>query len=166
MPDVQWNTDELKAFARSLNHDKDGRALKKRMQSQFDSITEDLRDKLRQGVKELPGLGSYPAEAAESMKFTTKLVGGAKARVTIVGQGKTAKGKWREFGKFLDTGVLYHPAWGHWRSLPPPDYLRQDVPQGPQMVERVVSQSTGPIQDEIRYVLTDYLDQLTNIRKA
>ena len=58
--DVRWNTDELKAFARSLNHDKDGRALKKQMQSQFDSITEDLRDKLRQGVKQIPRPGQLP----------------------------------------------------------------------------------------------------------
>ena len=100
------------------------------------------------------------------MKFTTKLVGGRNARVTIVGEGKTAKGKWREFGRFLDKGVLFHPAWGHWRSQPPPDYLRQDVPQGPQMVERVISQGTGPMQDEIRAVLTEYLDRLTDIRKA
>lgn len=166
MAEIEWNPEQLRAFARSLNHDKDGRLLKKRMQAQFDSITEDLRDRLRQGVSEIPGIGTYPRDAAETMKFTTKLVGGKNARVTIVGEGKTAKGKWREFGKFLEDGVLFHPMWGLWYNLKHPGPSRQEVPQGPQMIARVVSQGTGPLQDEIRAVLTQYLDQLTDIRKA
>lgn len=166
MAEVEWNTAELQAFARSLNHDKDGRALKKQMQMQFDSITETLRDRLRHGVSTLPGVGSYPSDLAESVDFKTKLVGGKKARVSIVGEGRTAKGKWREIGKLLDDGFLFHPAWGHWRSLPPPSYLRQDVPAGPRMVTDALDQSEPVIADEIRAVLTDYLDQLTDIRKA
>lgn len=163
---VQWNTDELKAFARSLNHDKDGRALKARMQAQFDSITKDLRDRLYHGVSTLPGAGSYPTELAETLQFKTKLIGGKNARVTVVAEGKTAKGRWREVGKLLDLGYLFHPAWGHWRSVPPPGYLRQDMSAGPQMVTDVLSDSEPGIRDDIRTVLTEYLDQLTDIRKA
>lgn len=166
MAEVKWNTDELKAFARSLNHDKDWRALKKQMQAQFDSITEDLRDRLRQGTSQIQGAGSYPAEAAESMKFTTKLIGGRNARVSIVGEGKTGKGKWREFGAFLERGVLFHPAWGRWLSKPPPSSLMQQMPGGPQMVTDVLSKSEPNIRDEIRTVLNDYLDKLTEVRKA
>lgn len=164
--EVRWNTDELKAFAKSLNHDKDGRALKKRMQSQFDSITEDLRDRLREDVRDLPHLGEYPQELGESLKFSTKLVGGKNARVSLVGEGKTAKGKWREIGKLLDSGVLFHPAWGHWRGSPPPTYLRENVPEGPPLVDRVLSEATPGMKDQIRSVLNDYLDKLTDIRKA
>jgi hypothetical protein len=164
--EVEWNTDELKAFARSLNHDKDGRALKKQMQSQFDSITEDLRDRLREDVRHLPHLGEYPQELGESLKFTTKLIGGKNARVSLVGEGKTAKGSWREIGKLLDNGVLFHPAWGHWRSNPPPAYLREAVPEGPPLVDRVLSEATPAMRDQIRSVLNDYLDKLTEIRSA
>lgn len=166
MPEVEWNVEELRAFAKSLNHDKDGRLLKKQMQSQFDSITEDLRDRLREGVKSLPRLGDYPQEAGESMKFTTKLIGGKNARVSIVGEGKTAKGKWREFGALLDKGYLFHPAFGRWLGKPPPASLRMEVPSGPQMVTNVLEAGTQPMQDEIRAVLTEYLEKLTEIRKA
>jgi hypothetical protein len=162
--DVEWGTEQLKLFARSLNHDKDGRALKKRMQSQFDSITESLRDRLHHGLSTLPGVGQYPAELAETVKFTTKLIGGKNARVTIVGEGKTSQGKWREVAKLLDDGYLFHPAWGHWRGMP--TYLRQQVPAGPRMVTDALSDSEPVIRDEIRSVLTDYLDRLTDIRKA
>lgn len=161
-----WNTEQLKLFAKSLNSDKDGRALKLQMQSQFDSITETLRDRLRHGLSTLPGAGQYPAEAAESVTFKTKIIGGKYARVSIVGEGKTAQGKWREMGKLLDDGVLYHPAWGHWRGSPPPSYLRQDVSSGPEMVTDVLGKSTPKIADDIRSVLNDYLDRLGDIRKA
>lgn len=166
MADVEWNTEELKAFARSLNHDKDGRLLKKQMQSQMDSITEDLRDRLYRGVSTLPGVGIYASDLAETVKFTTKLIGGRNARVQVVGEGRTSKGKWREVGKLLDDGYLYHPAWGHWRTNPPPAYLRQQVPSGPLMVTNVLSDSEPNIRDDIRSVLSDYLDKLTDIRKA
>lgn len=166
MAEVEWNTDELKAFAKSLNHDKDGRALKRQMQSQFDSITENLRDRLYQGVSTLPGVGTYPSDLAETVKFKTKLVGGKNARVSIVGEGRTANGHWRQIGKLLDDGYLFHPAWGHWRGTPPPTYLRQAVPEGPRMVTDALDRSVPVIRDEIRSVLTDYLDRLTNIRKA
>lgn len=164
--EVVWKTEQLQFFAKTLNHDRDGRALKKQMEAQFDSITETLRDKLRQGVAELPGAGPYPAEAAESMVFKTKLIGGKNARVSVVGEGKTRKGKWREFGKLLDHGFLYHPAWGHWRSVPPPNYLRQEMPAGPLMVDNVLEKSTPRMADDIRSVLSDYLDKLTDIRKG
>lgn len=164
--EVQWKTDELKAFAKSLGSDKDGRALKLQLQNQFDSITESMRDRLRHGLSTLHGAGEYPTEAAESVTFKTKLIGGKNARVSIVGEGRTPKGKWREVGKLLDDGVLYHPAWGYWRGSPPPSYLRQDVPAGPEMVTDVLSQSEPRIADDIRSVLNDYLDRLTDIRKA
>lgn len=163
--EIRWDTTELKAFARSINHDKDGRALKKQMQNQFDSITESLRDRLREDVAKLPRLGSYPEVLAESLTFTTKLIGGANARVSLVGEGKTAKGKWREVGKLLDNGFLYHPAWGHWRSNPPPSYLREEVPAGPKVVADVLTESTPAMKDQIRSVLNDYLDKLTDIRR-
>lgn len=163
---IEWNTDELKLFAKSLNHDKDGRQLKLRMQSQFDSITETFRDRLRQGVSELDGAGSYPEELADSVTFKTKLIGGKKARVSIVGEGRTREGKWREVGKLLDNGFLYHPAWGYWRDSPPPAYLRQEVPSGPRMVDDVLDRSEPVLRDEIRAVLTDYLDKLTDIRQG
>lgn len=166
MAEIEWNTDELKAFAASLRHDKAGRQLKKEMEQQFDSITKDLRDRLRHGVSVLPGLGEYPRDAAETMRFTTKLIGGKNARVSIVGEGKTPRGRWREFGTFLDRGYLYHPAWGYWRQKPPPDYLRQETPQGPRMVTNVLSDSSPVLRDEIRAVLNDYLERLTDIRKA
>jgi hypothetical protein len=164
--EIRWNTDELKAFARSLNHDKDGRALKKQLQSQLDSVSEDIRDRLRENVRTLPHLGDYPQELAESLQFSTKLIGGKNARVSVVGEGKTSRGKWREVGKLLDNGVLFHPAWGHWRGNPPPQYLREDVPEGPPLVDRLLSEATPRMQDEIRSVLNDYLDKLTDIRKA
>ena len=166
MAEVEWNADQLKLFARSLNSDKDGRGLKRQMEAQFDSITETLRDRLRQGLADLPGAGSYPAEAAESVTFKTKLIGGKNARASVVGEGRTPAGKWREVGKLLDNGVLFHPAWGHWRSAPPPGYLRQNVPAGPQMVTNVIDRSEPGIRDDIRSVLTEYLDRLTDIRKA
>lgn len=166
MAEFEWRTDELKAFAKSLGSDKDGRALKKQMQSQFDSITESLRDRLYHGVATLPGAGRYPSDLAESVDFRTKLIGGKNARVQIVGEGRTTQGKWREVGKLLDDGYLYHPAWGHWRSVPPPSYLRQDVPAGPEMVTNALDRSEPTIRDEIRSVLTDYLDRLADIRKA
>lgn len=167
MPDqVEWNTDELKAFAKSLNSDKEGRALKLRLQSQFDSITESLRDRLQHGLSTLDGAGSYPTEAADSSTFKTKIIGGKNARVSIVGEGRTRKGKWRELGKLLDNGVLFHPAWGHWRSAPPPGYLKQSVPDGPHMVTEMLDRSEPAIRDDIRSVLNDYLDRLTQIRKA
>lgn len=163
---VRWNTDELRIFAKSLGSDKDGRALKKQMESQFDSITETLRDRLRHGVATLPGAGSYPSDLAETVEFKTKIIGGKKARVSVVGEGRTAQGKWREVGKLLENGYLYHPAWGHWRDSPPPAYLRQSVPAGPQMVSDVLDRSEPQIAEDIRSVLNDYLDRLTDIRKA
>lgn len=162
--EVEWKTEQLKQFAKALGSDKDGRALKKQMESQFNSLTESLRDRLRQGVATIPGAGSYPSELAESVEFKTKLIGGTKARVSIIGEGHTAAGKWREVGKFLDNGVLFHPAWGHWRGSPPPSYLRQAVPAGPQMVDNVLERATPTLADDIRSVLNDYLDQLANRR--
>jgi hypothetical protein len=162
--EVEWRTDELKLFAKSLNADRDGRALKKQMQAQFDSITESLRDRLYHGVSTLGGAGSYPADLAESVEFKTKLIGGKNARVQIVGEGRTARGKWREVGHLLEDGYLYHPAWGHWRGQPP--YLRQDVPAGPQMVTDALDKSEPNIRDDIRSVLNDYLDRLADIRKV
>jgi hypothetical protein len=164
--EFEWRTDELKIFAKSLNSDKGGRALKLQMQSQFDSITETLRDRLRHGVGTLSGAGSYPEELADSVDFKTKIIGGKNARVTIVGEGRTRGGKWREVGKLLDDGFLFHPAWGFWRGTPPPAYLKQDVPSGPRMVTDVLDRSTPDMADQIRSVLTDYLDRLTDIRKA
>ena len=164
--EVEWGTEELKAFARSLNHDRDGRALRKQMQSQFDSITEGLRDRLYHGVSTLPGVGTYPQALAETVQFKTKLIGGKRARVSVVGEGRTAEGKWREVGKLLEDGFLYHPAWGHWRSLPLPDYLRQEVPAGPRMVTDALDRSEPYIRDDIRDVLNMYLDRLSDIRKA
>lgn len=161
---IEWNTDELRLFAKSLGSDKSGRQLKLQMQNQFDSITEALRDRLYHGLGSLPGAGSYPAEAAETSTFKTKIIGGKNARVQIVGEGHTASGKWREVGKLLEDGFLYHPAWGHWRGQPA--YLRQDVPAGPQMVTDALSQSEPNIRDDIRSVLTDYLDKLTGIRSG
>ena len=163
---VEWDTRELKEFAKSLNSDKDGRALKKQMQSQFDSITESLRDRLYHGVSSLPGAGDYPAVLAEAVTFKTRLVGGKNARVDIVGEGKTAGGVWREVGKLLDDGYLYHPAWGRWLSIPPPSALRQQVPAGPRMVTDALDRSEPVLRDDIRSVLTEYLDRLTTIRKA
>lgn len=164
--EVQWNTDQLRAFAKSLNHDKSGRELKLRMQDQFDSITEDLRDKLREDVRDLPHLGEYPAEVAEGLTFKTKIIGGKNARVSIVGEGKTPRGKWREIGTLLERGYLFHPAWGHWRDQPPPSYLRKAVPEGPPLVDNVLRESTPAMQDQIREVLNDYLDKLVDIRKG
>lgn len=166
MAEVEWDLRELQAFAKSLNSDKGGRVLKKQMESQFNSITESLRDRLQHGISTLPGAGSYPAEAAESVDFKTKIIGGKNARVSVIGEGRTRSGKWREIGKLLDDGVLYHPAWGHWRGSPPPAYLRQSVPAGPQMVTDVLSRAEPAIRDDIRDVLNDYLDRLTEIRKA
>lgn len=166
MAEVEWHTEELKLLAKSLNHDKDGRALKKQMQEQFNSITESLRDRLYHGLSTLQGVGSYPADLAESVKFTTKLIGGKNARVSVVGEGKTSKGKWREIGKLLDDGVLFHPAWGRWISNPPPASLKMSVPSAPRMVTDVLDRSEPVIADEIRSVLNDYLDRLTEIRKA
>lgn len=166
MAEVEWNTDQLKLFAKSLAHDKDGRALKLRMQSQFDSITEDLRDRLREDVRKLPHLGEYPEDVAEGIVFKTKIIGGKNARVSLVGEAKTSKGKWRELGKLLDSGFLFHPAWGHWRGNPPPSYLREAVPEGPPLVDNVLKEATPAMKDQIRSVLNDYLDQLTDIRKA
>lgn len=164
--EVKWDTRELQAFAKALNSDKSGRALKKQMESQFNSITEALRDRLHHGISTLPGAGSYPAELAEAVEFKTKIIGGKNARVDIVGEGRTAQGKWREVGKLLDDGYLYHPAWGHWRGAPPPNYLRQAVPAGPQLVTDALDRSEPVIADEIRSVLTDYLDRLVDIRRA
>lgn len=166
MAEVEWHTEELKAFAKSLAADKDGRALKKQMQAQFDSITEGLRDRLYHGLSTIQGVGDYPADLAESVKFTTKLIGGKNARVTIVGEGRTAKGKWREVGKLLDDGVLFHPAWGRWISNPPPAALKMSVPSAPRMVTDVLDKSEPVIADEIRDVLNTYLDRLADIRKA
>jgi len=163
---IEWNTEELKLFAKSLNHDRDGRQLKLRMQSQFDSITETFRDRMRQGTADLRGAGSYPAELAESVDYKTKIIGGKNARVSVIGEGRTRQGKWREVGKLLDGGFLYHPAWGHWRSNPPPAYLRQLVPSGPQMVDDALDRSEPVMREEIRSVLNDYLDRLTDIRKG
>lgn len=161
---VQWKTDELKAFAKSLGSDKSGRQLKLQMQNQFDSITEALRDRLYHGVSTLPGVGEYASDLAETVTFKTKLIGGKNARVQIVGEGRTSKGKWREVGHLLDDGYLYHPAWGHWRGQP--QSQRQDVPAGPVMVTDALSESEPNIRDDIRSVLTDYLDRLVDIRKA
>lgn len=167
MPEeIQWDASELQAFAKNLNHDRDGRQLKAQMQSQFDSITEGLRDRLQHGVSQLPGLGSYPSELADTVQFKTKLIGGKKARVSIVGEGRTAQGKWREVAKLLDDGYLFHPAWGHWRATPPPSYLKEEVPDGPLMVTNALDQSEPVIRDQIRSVLSDYLDRLTDIRKV
>lgn len=166
MAEVEWRTEQLKLFAKSLGSDKSGRALKKQMESQFDSITETFRDRLRQGVSTIGGAGSYPDELAESLDFKTKIVGGRNARVSIVGEGRTRNGKWREVAKFLDDGFLFHPAWGHWRTNPPPSYLRQQVPEGPRMVTDALDRSEPVMRDEIRSVLTDHLDRLTDIRKA
>lgn len=163
---IEWNTEQLRAFAQILNHDKDGRALKKQMQSQFDSITEGLRDRLYHGVSTLPGVGSYAQDLAETVVFKTKLIGGRNARVSVVGEGKTAKGKWREVGRLLDDGYLFHPAWGRWLSKPPPAALKQQVPAGPQMVTDALDRSEPVIRDDIRDVLNTYLDKLTEIRKA
>lgn len=166
MADIEWKTAEMQAFARSLNADKDGRRLKREMQAQFDSITEDLRDRLRHQTSTIQGAGTYPAVAAEGMKFTTKLIGGRRARVSVVGEGKTAKGKWRELGRFLDDGILMHPAWGRWISKPPPSSLMMRVPDAPRAVTDALADSEPNIRDEIRIVLTEYLDRLTDIRKA
>jgi hypothetical protein len=163
---IEWNTQELQLFAKSLNADKNGRKLKLHMQSQFDSITETFRDRLRQGVANLPGAGTYPSELAESVTFKTKIIGGRKARVSIVGEGRTREGKWREVGKLLDNGFLYHPAWGHWRSSPPPNYLRQEFPAGPRMVDNVLDRSEPVMREEILFALNFYLDRLTDIRKG
>jgi hypothetical protein len=159
---IQWKTDELKLFAKSLNSDKDGRALKLRMQNQFDSITAALRDRLYHGISTLDGVGKYPSELAESVDFKTKIIGGKNARVQIVGEGRTRQGKWREIGTLLERGFLYHPAWGYWRGQP--QSQRQDVPAGPQMLTDALSQSEPNIRDDIRSVLTDYLDKLTDLR--
>lgn len=164
--EVQWKTEELRLFAKSLGSDKDGRALKKQMEAQFDSITESLRDRLREELADLPGAGSYPEEAAESVTFKTKLIGGKNARVSIVGEGRTPSGKWREIGTLLERGILYHPAWGRWLASPPPQVLRQEFPAGPQMVTDVLSKETPVIAEDIRSVLNDYLDRLADIRKA
>lgn len=164
--EVEWRTEQLKIFAKSLNSDKDGRALKLQMQAQFDSITETLRDRMRHGISTLGGAGKYPAELAESVTFKTKIIGGKNARVSIVGEGRTRNGKWREVGKLLDNGYLFHPAWGHWRGAPPPAYLKQGVPAGPEMVTDVLEKSTPRMADDIRSVLNDYLDRLTDIRRA
>lgn len=166
MAEVEWRTEQLKILAKSLGSDKDGRALKKQMESQFDSITETLRDRLRQGVSTLPGAGTYPSELAESVDFKTKIIGGKNARVSVVGEGRTRQGKWREVGKLLDDGFLYHPAWGHWRSNPPPAYLRQQVPAAPEFVDNVIDRTTPAMADDIRSVLNDYLDKLVDIRSA
>jgi hypothetical protein len=166
MAEVEWKTEQLQVLAKSLNSDKSGRALKKQMESQFDSITESLRDRLHHGVSTLDGVGSYSADLAESVDFKTKLVGGKKARVQVVGEGKTAQGKWREVGTLLDKGFLYHPAWGHWRTSPPPSYLRQAVPDGPRVETDALARTEPNIRDDIRSVLTDYLDRLIDIRKA
>lgn len=162
---IEWNTKELEAFTKSLRHDRSGRALKAQMESQFDSITETLRDQLREGVSQIRGAGSYPSELAD-MNFKTRLIGGRKARVSIIGEDKTRQGKWRELGKLFDNGFLYHPAWGFWRSSPPPAYLRQEVPSAPRMVDNVLEHSTPVMREEIRSVLNDYLDRLTDIRRG
>lgn len=164
--EVEWKTEELKLFAKSLNADKSGRQLKAQMQNQFDSITEAMRDQLYHGVSTLSGAGGYASDLAESVDFKTKIIGGKKARVQIIGEGRTRQGKWREIGHLLEDGYLYHPAWGHWRGSPPPSYLRQSVPDGPQMITDVLDKSEPNIRDEIRSVLSDYLDRLTDIRKG
>lgn len=164
MAEVEWRTDQLRLFAKSLGSDRDGRSLKKQMELQFDSITESMRDRLRQGLSDLGGAGQYPAEAAESATFKTKIIGGKNARVQIVGEGKTSRGKWRELGTLLERGFLYHPAWGFWRGQP--SYLRQQVPDGPRMVTDVLDRSEPGIRDDIRSVLNDYLDKLVDIRKG
>lgn len=164
--DIRWEAPQLAILAKSMRADKDGRQLKLRMESQFDSITEDLRDRLYRGASSLPGVGTYARDLAESLKFQTKLIGGKNARVSIVGTGKTAKGKKRETGKLFDQGFLYHPAWGHWRSNPPPSTLRQQVPEGPRVVTDALSRSEPNIRAEILHVLNEYLDRLTEIRKA
>lgn len=166
MAEVEWRTEQLKALAKSLNSDRDGRDLKKQMEAQFDSITESLRDRLQHGVATISGAGSYPSELADSLTFKTKLIGGKNARVSIVAEGRTASGKWRETDKFLEGGFLYHPAWGHWRSSPPPSYLRQAVPNAPETLDNVLEKATPALADDIRSVLNDYLDRLVEIRKA
>jgi hypothetical protein len=160
--DVEWRTDQLKVFAKSLNSDKDGRALKLRMQSQFDAITAVLRDRLYHGTSNLDGVGDYPSDLAESVTFTTKIIGGKNARVQIVGEGRTRTGKWREIGTLLERGFLYHPAWGYWRGQPASQ--RQEVPAGPRMLTDALSKSEPNIRDDIRSVLTEYLDKLADIR--
>src|SRR5690606_26825028 len=107
-----------------------------------------------------------PQALAETVQFKTKLIGGRRARVSVVGEGRTAEGKWREVGKLLDDGYLFHPAWGHWLSKPPPASLKQQVPSGPRMVTDALDRSEPVIRDEIRDVLNIYLDRLTDIRKA
>lgn len=162
---IEWNTKELEAFTKSLRHDKSGRALKAQMEAQFDSITETFRDRLREDVAQIRGAGEYPSELAD-LAYKTRLIGGKKARVSIIGEGKTRNGKWREIGKFLDKGFLYHPAWGHWRDNPPPAYLRQEVPDAPRTVDDLLEHSTPQMRDDIRSVLNDYLDRLTDIRRG
>lgn len=162
---IEWNTKELEAFTKSLRHDRSGRQLKLQMEAQFDSITETFRDRLRQDVSQISGAGSYPSEL-ENLAYKTKLIGGKKARVSIIGEGRTRDGKWREVGKFLDKGFLYHPAWGFWRGSPPPAYLKQEVPDAPRTVDDVLDRSTPQMRDDIRSVLNDYLDRLTDIRRA
>lgn len=164
--EVRWDTSQLQEFAKSLNSDKDGRALKKRMQAQLDSITEDFRDRLREGVRDLPGLGMYPSAAAESMRFATKLIGGKRARISVVGEGKTTFGKWREFGSLLEKGYLFHPAFGRWLGKPPPSVLRMDTPQGPRMVTDLLRDGTGPMREQILDVLDEYAERLAEMRGA
>lgn len=164
--EVEWNTEDLKIFAKALNSDKSGRELKKQMQYQFDSITEGLRDKLYHGISTLQHLGQYPGDLAETVVFKTKLIGGKNARVSIVGEGRTAQGKWREVGHLLDDGYLFHPAWGHWREIPLPLYLKMQVPEGPKMVTDALTEEEPNIRAEILDVLNDYLDRLTDIRAA
>lgn len=163
--EIEWDTRDLAAFSKALRSNKDGRALKKQMESQFDSITENLRDRLYHGISTLPGVGTYPSDLAESVDFKTKLVGGKNARVNIVGEGRTARGKWREVGKLLDEGYLFHPAWGSWLTKPPPASLRQAVPVGPKVVTDALSRSEPNIRDEIRTVLTEYLDRYTDSKR-
>ncbi len=166
MVEVEWNADELRAFARSLGKDKEGRALRGRLNAQFDSITKDLQDRLRQHMAEIPGAGTYPAEAAEGTKFKTKLIGGKNARVSIVGQAKTPKGKWRELGRFLDDGLLLHPVFGRWRTRELGYRAFVKVPAAPRAKTNAMDQSEPNIRDEIRQVLTEYLDKLADIRST
>lgn len=168
MAEVEWNTNQLRAFARSLNHDKDGRALRKQMEARFDAITEGLRDQMQQSIPTIQRLGSYPQVVAEAIHFKTKLIGGPKARVAIVGEAKSphAKKQWRELGTLFENGYLYHPAWGRWHNLPLPEYLRQEVPQARQVFEAGVDAWTPNVSEEIRTVLNHYLDELTKIRGA
>lgn len=169
MAEVEWNTQQLQAFAKSLNHDKDGRALRKQMQAQFDGITERLRERMQSTLPTIQGAGNYPSVLAESIKFTTKLIGSKKAGVRIVGEARTsptAKTQWREVGKFLEQGYLYHPAWGHWREPQPPDYLRQEVPDAVRVKDAAVEAWTPDIREQLLTVLNDHLEQLTKIRGA